>query len=107
MSLTWQQSVVLAAVLATVGIARRVNGRRNLRVAGMGATEGSIVIALYGLWQLVGRLSIMKADHALDRAADIVRWQHTLHFPSEAAFQRHFLGHRLIIQFSNLYYMTV
>ena len=109
MSLTFDQSVVLAAALAALGLAARALGGRDRRllVAGLAATEASIVAGLYALWQMVGRLSIMNADHALERAADIVRWQHTLHFPSEVALQRRFIGHPLIIQASNLYYMTV
>ena len=108
MDLSWQQSAVVALALAALGVVLRTGGRdRRVRVVGLAATETSIVVALYGLWQLVGRLSITNADHALDRADWIWRFQHTIHLPSEVALQRHVLGHALIVQACNLYYYIV
>lgn len=103
-----QQSAGIAAVLAVTAVALRTRSSRGrLHVLGLAATEASIIAALYGLWQVVGRLSIMNADRAVERAVTIVRWQHDLHLPSEAALQRLILPHPWLVQAANAYYALV
>jgi hypothetical protein len=103
MWLPWQWAVVLAVVLAALGLLTRPV--RPLWVgASAFAREAALIAGLYSLWQLAGTLSVMQVDGALDRGRAIWDFQQALHLPSELAVQAAALPHRWLIQGSNLYY---
>ena len=70
----------------------------------MFAHELALVLGLYALWRIAGRLSVMKVDHALDRGRTIWHLEQSLHLPSELALQQVTLAHPLVVQAANLYY---
>ncbi len=81
-------------------------GLRRVTRAGLAAVAGEtgLVLALYALWQFAGSFSVMGPAGALARARWIWRFERAVHLPSEAALQRVFLPHPLLIEFFNLYY---
>ena len=97
MWLPWDYAVVLA--LACAGGSRAVRGRLAAVLH-----ETAILAGLYALWQLAGRLSIMRIDGAVERGLWIWDLQAALGFPSEAAWQRSVIDHDVIIQAANIYY---
>jgi PAP2 superfamily len=105
--LTWQHSIELAAVLTAAGAAMAVSKRRPIRTVGAFARETAVIAALYGLWQLAGRVSVTGTSGAFRRAHWIQRVEHDLRLPSEHTMQKLILGHRPLVEFANLYYATM
>ena len=62
------------------------------------------MLGLFALWQLAGSLSVVGPAGALARARWIWHFEQAVGLQSEAAVQRGFLPHPLLIQFFNLYY---
>jgi hypothetical protein len=106
-SLAWQHAEELAAVLGAAGLGMRYSRSRALRAIAPFSIETAIIGALYGLWQLAGKLSVTGTDDALNRAKWIVRFEHDIRLPSEATMQNLILGHPLVVQAANLYYDTM
>ena len=106
-SLTWQHSGELAAVLAVGGAAMALAKDARVRLVGALARETATIAALYGLWQLAGELSVTGTDHAYARARWIEGFEGDLGLPSEHATQQLILGHSHLVQFANLYYATM
>jgi hypothetical protein len=71
------------------------------------AQESAILLALFALWQLAGSFSLVGPDGALARARWIWHAERLVHLPSETEIQRAFLGHPLIVQAFNLYYLSL
>lgn len=67
--------------------------------------ELSVMFGLYALWQFAGNLSIAQASGAIARGTDIARAEAWLHLPSEASFQRVFIGDRGLLRAMNFYYV--
>lgn len=105
--LSWQQAGVTAACLAATSLALRTAARPKLTSAALFIQEAALVFGLFALWQYAGSFSVMGPGGALSRAGWIWRFERAVHLPSEAAIQRMFLPHPLIIQFFNLYYDTL
>jgi PAP2 superfamily len=105
--LSWQQAGITAACLATASLALRTGTRPKLTSAALFIQEAALVFGLFALWQYAGSFSVMGPGGALGRAGWIWRFERAVHLPSEAAIQRVFLPHPLIIQFFNLYYDTL
>ncbi len=106
-SLSWQHSGELAAVLALTGLAMgRVRDGRVRSVAAF-VRETAMIALLYGLWQLAGQLSVTGTHDAFVRARWIERVQHDVFLPSEASVQHLIIGHPLLVQGSNLYYAAM
>jgi hypothetical protein len=74
--------------------------------AGVGQ-EAAILLALFALWQLAGSFSLVGPDGALARARWIWHTERLVHLPSETEIQRAFLGHPLLVQAFNLYYLSL
>jgi hypothetical protein len=106
-SLTWQHSGELAAVLAVTGGGLALAKDSRLRTLGALARETATIAALYGLWQLAGTLSVTGTDDAYARARWIRGFEHDIGLPSEHSSQRLILGHSWLVQFANLYYATM
>lgn len=104
LTLTWQTAGGAAVVLFGAAYAakrvRRPSASAVLREAGT-------LLALFALWQLVGHLSVISADHALDRGVWIHRTELKLGFPDEADWQQAVMPHRWLVTAANYYYATM
>ncbi|WP_344444925.1 phosphatase PAP2 family protein [Kitasatospora nipponensis] len=69
--------------------------------------EAGTLLALFALWQLVGQLSLMSSDHALDRAEWIHRTELRLGLPDEASWQRVITPYPLLVRLANYYYAVM
>jgi hypothetical protein len=107
MMLTWDQAAVLALLLALAGVLVRPSGRQWLVVATAVCRETGLILALFSIWQLAGRLSLLRLDDAKGHALWLWHVERALHFPNEIALQRVFLPHPLIIKAFNVYYATM
>lgn len=107
-ALSWQHSFETAAALVAVGGAAALTHHAKLRAAGAFLREAATIAALYGMWQLAGRLSLHDPGNAYNRARWIERVEHDVRvLPSEHDVQHLILGHRLIVEAANLYYATM
>ena len=130
--LSWQAAAVTSACLfgATAAIRLRAVARRGAvadggavavpaaspprcaRFAGLpgGAAttrEAGVVVGLFALWQFAGKYAPRVSGGALARARWIWHAERVARLPSEAAVQRLFLPHPLIVQAFNLYYASL
>jgi hypothetical protein len=94
-------------LLAFEGVLIRPAGRRWLVVVTAVCRETSLVLALFSIWQLAGRLSLMRLNGARGHALWLWHVERALHLPSEITLQRAFLPYPLIIKAFNVYYATV
>jgi hypothetical protein len=106
-SLGWQQSGEVAAVLAGVGAALALVPERRLRWVGAFCREVAVIAALYGLWHLAGDVSVTDTSGAFRRAHWIEHAERYLPLPGERAMQHAVLGHALIVQAANYYYAAM
>jgi hypothetical protein len=106
-SLSWQHSGELAAVLAVTGGAMALSGDRRIRAAGAFFRETAVIGVLYGLWHLAGEVSVTGASRAFERAHWIRHVETYLPLPSERSLQHVVLGHSLLVQGANLYYAAM
>lgn len=105
--LSWQHSFETAAVLAVAGCgAARVPDRR-VRWTGALARELAVIGALYGLWELAGRIAVTGTRDAFARARWIQHAERLLPLPTERTVQRTVLGHPLGVQAANYYYAAM
>ena len=102
---TWQEAASVAGVLAAVWGLLRLRGMAP-RVQPF-VREASLIIGLYGLWQLAGDLSGSGTYAAVGRARWIWDAERTLHLLSEHTVQGWILPHPLVVQAANLYYDTM
>jgi hypothetical protein len=70
------------------------------------AQEGAILSTVYAIWQFVGHLNKGDTSRAVIRGLAIVRFEHTVHLPSEEWIQRLALHSHLIIKAANWYYVV-
>lgn len=103
MWLPWQPALLIAAALfmgarVTAGY---VDWRRHIREF---CHEASFVFVLYAVWRIVGKLSILQTEGAVERAHQIWDLQGALLMPSEATVQSWILPHPWLVQASNIYY---
>lgn len=132
LELSWRAAAITAACLAgtSVAIRRAVRAQastgnqatgdhdfagddtvrpwphRLATAAGVGR-EAAILLALFALWQLAGSFSLVGPDGALARAQWIWHTERLMHLPSETEIQHAFLGHPLLVQAFNLYYLSL
>jgi PAP2 superfamily len=104
LELTWQQAGAAAGGLIAASVALRASRRRRLASAAVFTQETGFVLGLFALWQLAGSFTVIGPGGALARSRWIWNFERTVHLPSEAAIQRLFLPHPLLVQFFNLYY---
>jgi PAP2 superfamily len=104
LELSWQQAGVVACCLAAVAVALRLTRRPRLAGVATFTRESALVFGLFTLWQFAGSFSVMGPGGALARGRWIWHLERELHLPSEAAVQRLFLPHPLLVQAFNLYY---
>ncbi|WP_303392098.1 phosphatase PAP2 family protein [Kitasatospora sp. NA04385] len=113
LTLTWQTSAGASAALYAAaftvrrGAARRAGGEGRRRAAADVLREAGTLLALFALWQVVGHLSLLGTDHALERAEWIHRTEGELGLPDEVSWQRAVVGHPWLVQGANYYYATM
>jgi hypothetical protein len=99
---TWQEAAAVAGALAALwGVLRLKHAGPRVRPF---LREASLIIGLYGLWQLAGVLSGGGTYAAVGRGRWIWTAERTLRLPSEHAVQGWILPHPLIVEAANLYY---
>jgi hypothetical protein len=81
--------------------------RARLAGAAVMTREAGIVVGLFALWQFAGRYAPRVQGGALARARWIWHAERVARLPSEAAVQRFFLPHPLIVQAFDLYYASL
>ena len=107
LELSWQDATVAAACLAGAAAGASLTRRPRLIAAAAFAREAAVVLGLFALWQLAGRLATAGPDGAMARARWIWHFERVIHLPSEAAVQRAFLPHPIVVQALNLYYASL
>ncbi len=106
-ALPWEGAIGLGAAAGAVGAGLALITRRKAQAIGSFLREAAMLLVLYGLWQLAGRLALTRTSGALSRAAWIQEFDLHLPLPSEHALQQLVLGHPLVVQAANLYYAGV
>ncbi len=71
------------------------------------AQETGIIVGIFALWQFAGRYAARVRGGALARADWIWHAERVARLPDEAAVQRLFLPHPLLVQVCNLYYASL
>ncbi|MFI6157500.1 phosphatase PAP2 family protein [Kitasatospora sp. NPDC051170] len=104
LTLTWQSAGGAAVVLYGGAFAAA-----KVRKPWLSALlrEAGTLLALFALWQLVGRLSVMGTDHALDRASWIHRTELAIGLPDEASWQAAVTPYPVLVRLANYYYATM
>jgi len=102
--LAWEIAIVLAVALAAVGLVLRSAAQPRARALMPFAFEASVLFALYTLWRIAGRLSIMETDQAIERGRQLWEVQQWLGLPDEADLQTMILPYSWLVQFANIYY---
>jgi PAP2 superfamily len=105
--LNWQHSEELAVLLVAVGAPMALAKDRRVRFVGAFCREAAVIGALYGLWQLAGRVSVTGTSRAFRRAHWIQHAENYLPLPSERSMQHAVLGHRWLVEGANLYYASM
>ncbi len=75
------------------------------RVAVAAVREAGVVLGLFAFWQLAGTLAHHYAAGAVGRGRDILHVESTLHIATEHATQNLVLGHSLLTQACNAFYV--
>lgn len=91
-----------AAVATRVLVRRR---RAVYRAMAAWTRELAVMFGLYALWQYAGDLSLGSVDRAMQRGAQVARVERYIGLPSEASFQRLFLGHHDVLRVFDFYYV--
>lgn len=107
LGLEWQPAALMAACLALTALACGRLRRRRLAFAAQFAREAALLLGLYALWQFAGSFSVMSSSGALPRGQRLWHVERVLHLPDEAAVQRLFVSHPLVVQAFNLYYAVL
>ena len=105
--LQWQWAFVFAGTGLVVGLAWRGAPRGWQRSLAAFGLEAALVLSLYALWQLAGRLSVVRVDEGLANGRWVYRTQHALGLPSETVLQNWTIAHPWIARFTNGYYAIV
>ena len=105
---TWDQAAVVAVLCGLTAVVLRRQRPTRLREAIMlSAQELALVASLYSVWRLARVLPLAQDEGAIDRARQIVRFQNTLHMPTELSLQHFVLRHDWLAWFANYYYAIV
>ena len=109
--LTWEQAVVVAAVLLAVGLAGLAVShfwpRRAVEVVAAAAREAGIILALFGFWQIVRIRAVTRVAGGIRNGEWIWHTEQRLHLPSELGLERFMLRHEGALRLVNLFYNNV
>jgi hypothetical protein len=105
--LKWQPAVALALSSAAIGLVwwRATVGWQ--RAVGTFCRELALVLALYTIWILAGRLSVVRVDEGLANGRWVYHAQQTLHLPTEVHLQDWLIAHPWWARLTNGYYAIV
>jgi hypothetical protein len=102
---TWDQAAVSAVIsFAVATMATRFPANRFRSLVQASSTELGLISFLYMLWRLAMNLPLDKPSGAIERARQINRLQHFLHFPSELSLQHFVLRYDWLARSTNFYY---
>ncbi|MBC3844170.1 phosphatase PAP2 family protein [Streptacidiphilus sp. 4-A2] len=104
LTLSWQSAGALSVAVYAGSVGLRRTGRT---AVGLVLREAATVVALFAVWQFAGQLSVMGTEDAVARGQWIWTTERRLGFPSEAALQRWFLPHQLLVQGADYYYAVM
>jgi hypothetical protein len=104
MWLPWDWAALMAVALGTFVTLVRPAGRRWVVITRAFAKETAIILSLYAIWQLAGRLSLVHVDGAIWRGRWLWDVERAWHLPNEVTVQKLALPHSLVIEFANVYY---
>ncbi|MFI2612331.1 phosphatase PAP2 family protein [Kitasatospora sp. NPDC018619] len=104
LTLTWQSAGAVAVGLHA-GAYAAGKGRKPALSALL--REAGTLLALFSLWQLVGHLSVMSTDHALDRASWIHHTEQVIGLPDEASWQQAVTPYPVLVRLANYYYAVM
>jgi hypothetical protein len=108
---TWLEAAVatalVLAVAAAATLARRRSGSARLAGIAVFARETGMLLGLFALWTYAGSKSEVSLAEAMRRAAWIWHAERDAGLPSEAALQRLFLPHPLLVEALNWYYAVL
>jgi hypothetical protein len=104
--LPWKHAIAAAIPLLVIGLAWHPAGRRWRAIAAF-CREAALVLGLYALWALLGQLSLMQVDGAMDRGLAIWHFEQDIGLPSEVDMQKLILGHDLVVRACNQFYALV
>lgn len=105
--LQWQWAVVIACVGLLVGLVWRRAERPWQRAVAAFGRELALVLSLYTLWILAGRLSVVRVDEGLRNGRWVHDVQRSLHMPSETILQNWIVPRPWVARFTNAYYAIV
>jgi hypothetical protein len=107
LELSWREAAIAAAAVAAASVALRRSRRPRLAAVSVFGQETALILGLFALWQYAGSFGFVGPGGALGRARWIWHAERVLHLPSETTLQQAFLPHPLIIEFFNLYYLSL
>ena len=107
LELSWREAAIAAAAVAVASVAIRRSRRPRLAAVSVFGQETALILGLFALWQYAGSFGFAGPGGALGRGRWIWHLERVLHLPSETTLQQAFLPHPLIIQFFNLYYLSM
>ena len=105
--ISWNAAVEAGVVVGAAGIAARMSARRWLAASAAFAREFAIVLVLYAMWRIVGTVSVLKVNGAIQAGERIWDLERALHLPNERGLQHLFLKSDELIQACNVYYASV
>ena len=97
----------MAAGSLVVGLAWWRAERSWQRAVATFARELALVLSLYTIWILAGRLSEIRVDEGLANGRWVHHAQQWLHLPSETHLQNWLIDHAWVARFTNGYYAIV
>ena len=120
-NLTWEQSGVLAVVLAASACALAVLGGRLgggdsggwrrtghwTRIGGPLLGEAALVVGLYSVWQFIGARVRNQTAGAYERGQWLLDAEKYVPLPSELSLNHAIMGYPWLVQAANLYYATM
>src|SRR5215467_8782095 len=108
---TWLEAAIatglVLAVAVVAALARRRSGSPRFAVIAVFAREAGMLLGLFALWTYAGSKSEVSLAEAMRRAAWIWHVERDTGMPSEAALQRAFLPHPLLVEALNWYYAVL
>jgi hypothetical protein len=105
--LTWQSSLLVAALLGSLAVLFRGRRGRWWSFGVAASRETAIVLSLYALWQVAGGLALRRVTGAFDRAHAIFHIDRWLPLPSELTVQGWVLPHPDLVKAANVFYLYV
>jgi hypothetical protein len=107
MWLAWEIAAVFAVLFLAAWLTLRQAAGRPAEIARPFLRELATMFALYTLWQLAGRISVISLDGAFRRGEQIWEFQRLILLPNEATIQEWLLPYGWAIQANNIYYAVM